>query len=164
MEAPVVDRVEHGLAIADRQVNPQRPVARPAPVLPETERQRLEQAWAGGKDPRLTAAIVGLIITLSAYAISSFVLEALISATNPNAWIQRAYTADEIATVRRLMLFFAIVFAVEGIGQGFLECGDFGPASRDARDIEHVAPRHARDRIQIDAQLYIGAFIITPIT
>jgi hypothetical protein len=57
LEQYVADQVLHLRLLAmDPEV--QRGLARPAPALPDAERRRVEQAWAGGKDPRLTASIV----------------------------------------------------------------------------------------------------------
>ena len=57
LEQYVADQVVHLRLVAmDPEV--QRALARPAPVLPEAERRRIEQAWATGKDPQLTASLV----------------------------------------------------------------------------------------------------------
>jgi len=57
LEQYVADQVVH-LRLVSMDPEVQRALARPAPALPESERRRLEQAWATGKDPTLTAAIV----------------------------------------------------------------------------------------------------------
>jgi hypothetical protein len=57
LEQYVADQVVHLRLVAmDPEV--QRALARPAPALPDAERRRIEQDWATGKDPRLTASIV----------------------------------------------------------------------------------------------------------
>ena len=57
LEQYVADQVVH-LRLVAMDPELQRALARPAPALPESERLRLEQAWATAKDFRLTAAIV----------------------------------------------------------------------------------------------------------
>jgi hypothetical protein len=58
LEQHVADQVLH-LRLVAMDAEVQRALARPAPPAPgDTERRRLEQAWATGKDPRLTASVV----------------------------------------------------------------------------------------------------------
>jgi hypothetical protein len=57
LEQYVADQVVHMRLVAmDPEV--QRALARPGPPLSQAERRTAEQAWASGKDPRLTASIV----------------------------------------------------------------------------------------------------------
>jgi hypothetical protein len=57
LEQYVADEVVH-LRLLSMDPELQRALAAPGPIPAEAERRRLEQAWASGKDPRLTSSIV----------------------------------------------------------------------------------------------------------